>query len=175
MNMIRSSIVACVLVAGLSVVIAAAADKPIVKENPAREKRELLSSHRTVANLVAVEDRKCRGLTSLCPDQCGHSGKFASFAIVAYLDYQKPGKYGDPKGKDFMFQVEDNHKKPRIPTELAGKLADLKPGDYVLLDWNHDYVTRTEAGGGSTSSPERPVVKLEKITKEEADKLAKGK
>jgi hypothetical protein len=36
----------------------------------------------------------------------------------------------------------------------------------VLLSWNHDYVTKQ-----GTSSPERPIVKLEKVTPERAAKL----
>jgi hypothetical protein len=111
-------------------------------------------------------------LTALCPDNCGHSGDFATFDVVAYLKYEKPGKYGDEKQKTFIFQIQDNHKAPKIPKELAEKVNALKAGDYVLLSWRHDYVTRKE-GGGESKFPERPVNKLEKISKEEAEKLAK--
>jgi hypothetical protein len=45
----------------------------------------------------------------------------------------------------------------------------LKPGDYVLLDWQHDYVTIDGSSG-----PERVLNKLQKITREEADKLTGG-
>ncbi len=179
-NSLRRSLISALSLAGIlfvaSRVLAADNGKPDAGQKPAPgEKRELLSEHKTVARLVSVQDRTCRGRTALCPDRCGHSGSFANFEIVAYLDYQKPGQYGDPKAANFMFQIEDNHKKPRIAAELAKKIADLKPGDYVLLDWRHDYVTKTEPGGGSTSSPERPVTKLERITKEVAENAAKGK
>jgi len=42
-------------------------------------------------------------------------------------------------------------------------LDALQAGDYVLLSWNHDYVTR-----GGCSSPERPITELTKITEQEA-------
>jgi hypothetical protein len=49
-------------------------------------------------------------------------------------------------------------------------VTGLKQDDYVLLSWKHDYVTKD-----GSSSPERPVTKVSKITKEEAEKLLKEK
>ncbi len=152
---------ACALLADTS----PAGDKP-------NEKRELLSEHETVAKLTGVAYQQCRGLTAQCPDNCGQSGDYATFAVVAYLSYKKPGQYGDPKGTSFTFQVEDNHKNLKVPKELADKVRALRAGDVVLLAWRHDYVTRTE-NGGSSSFPERPVTKLETITQDQADKLIK--
>lgn len=147
-----------------------ARDEAPPKATP-NEKRELLAEHRTVSKFGGVQQRTCRGLTALCPNRCGHSGDFASFAVVRYLSYKKPGKYGDPKQESFIFQVADNHGKPKCPKEVADHVGGLKPDDLVLLEWRHDYVTRTEPGGGSASFPERPIVHLEKLTKEQADKL----
>lgn len=144
---------------------ARAADEP-------KDKRELLSLHETVAKFAGTREHTCRGLTSLCPDRCGHSGDMASFDIVGYVRYEKPGKYGDPKATNFMFLVQDNNKNPKVPKELAEQVAALKDGDLVRLTWRHEYVTRKE-GGGSSSFPERPVTLLKKITQEEADKLLK--
>ena len=39
----------------------------------------------------------------------------------------------------------------------------------MLLNWNHDYVTKDGASG-----PERPLTKLEKISKEKAEELLKA-
>lgn len=148
------------LVLTLGVTVAAFAAEP-------KEKRELLSKHQTVAQFQGVEARTCRGRTSLCPDKCGQSGNFASFRIIKYVVYEKPGQYGDPQQKDYLFQVEDNLKNAKAPAAVRDAVKELKKDDYVLLDWNHDYVTKD-----GSSSPERPIQKLQKITREEAAKLS---
>lgn len=122
-----------------------------------KEQRDLLSSHDTEARFIGLKDRMCMGRTSLCPDRCGHSGKLATFEIVKYLNYQKPGQYGDPKQERFMVLVGDNMKNPKVPVEIRDAILALKPGDLVHLKWNHDYVTR-----GGSKFPERPIVLLEK-------------
>lgn len=136
---------------------------------PKEGERQTLSKHQTVAQFEGIAYQRCRGLTSLCPDRCGNSGDFATFRILKYLGYEKLGEYGDPKQTEFVFQVEDNHKNLKVSAEVKSKLATLTKGDYVLLDWVHDYVTKD-----GTSSPERICTKLEKITREEADKLVGG-
>lgn len=155
-------LLACVAIACL---LTAADDAP-----PA-EKRELLSRHNTVAKLQLIDQRKCMGRTALCPDQCGHSGTFATFKIVAYIAYDKPGEYGDPKAETFTVQLSDNHGNPKLAKSIADQINALKPDQFARLDWNHDYVTRTEPGGGSSSSPERTITRLEPLTDEEAQKL----
>jgi hypothetical protein len=155
------------LVAGVAVVMFAAV---VARAGEATEKRELLSLHDTVARFAGLHPHTCRGLTSLCPDRCGHSGDMAVFDVVRYVRYEKPGQYGDPQGKEFRFLVQDTMKNPKVPQELAARVAALKEGDLVRLTWRHEYVTRTE-GGGSSSFPERPVAVIEKLKPEEADKL----
>ena len=137
---------------------------------PRKDGRELLSEHETVAQFTGVAFQKCRGLTSLCPDKCGNSGDVASFKILGYVLYKKTGEYGDPLQESFMFQVEDNMKNPKVTPELRATVTGLTKDDYVLLSWKHDYVTKD-----GSSSPERPVTKVSKITKEEAEKLLKEK
>lgn len=137
---------------------------------PRKNGRELLAEHHTVAQFTGVAFQKCHGLTSLCPDKCGSSGDFASFKILGYVLYKKTGEYGDPMQESFMFQIEDNMKNAKVTPELRAAVAALKKDDYVLLSWNHDYVTKD-----GSSSPERPVTKVSKITKEEAEKLLKEK
>ena len=136
---------------------------------PKEEKREMLARHQTVAQFEGVAYQRCRGLTALCPDRCGGSGDFASFRILKYLAYEKHGEYGDPKQVQYIFQVEDNMKHLKVPAVIRDAVAALKKGDVVLLDWQHDYVTKE-----GSSSPERPIKKLEKITREEAVKLTGG-
>jgi hypothetical protein len=140
-------------------------------------KRELLAENQTVAQFTALAYQRCMGMTALCPDNCGDSGDFATFQITAYLKYNKLGQYGDDPAKTYTFQVNDNHGTLKIPQEYAAKVRALKPGDYVLVNWNHEYVT-LEENGASSSGPERPLTKVEPISKEEADKLvaaAQGK
>jgi hypothetical protein len=106
------------------------------------------------------------GRTALCPDKCGDSGEFATFAIKKYLKYEKPGQYGEPERKTFLVQVSDYDKKPKGDPTILKTVKGLKKGDFVLLSWHHDYVTRAGA-----SFPERPIVKLESISKEKAEEL----
>ena len=141
--------------------------QPAPKSVAAPEKqRELLSSHDTVARFTGLKDHKCMGRTSLCPDRCGESGKLATFAIVKYLKYEKPGEYGDPKGEQFMVLVEDNMKNAKVPKAIHDSIIALKPGDLVHLRWNHDYIT--QAG---SKFPERPIKDVSPLTKEQADAL----
>ncbi len=125
-------------------------------KDAALKKRELLSSHSTVAKFIVIKDHECLGKTSLCPVRCGHSGKLATFEIIEYLDYQKPGEYGDPKQTSFQVLIRDNQGKAKIPAEILSIIESLKPDTKVKLSWNHDYVTRDK-----TSSPERPITKIE--------------
>ena len=125
----------------------AAADKP--------EKREMLSTHETLATFEGLAYQRCRGRTARCPDHCGNSGDRATFKITQYLKYEKPGKYGDAKAETYRFMVQDNQKNPKVAPAIQKTIAALKSGDRVKLSWRHDYVTK-----GGSSSPERTVTKL---------------
>jgi hypothetical protein len=155
---------------GFVVVLALAAMSTGENREPPEDKRQVLSEHRTVAQLTALEAKTCRGRTALCPDRCGHSGEFADFKIVAYLHYAKLGEYGDPKAERFTVQVADNHGVLKLPKATADAIRGMKPADHLLLDWRHEYVTRPEEGGGSSSFPERPLAKVQPITPAEAEK-----
>lgn len=128
----------------------------IMRKDPAPEKRELLSSHATVAKFIGIKEHRCMGRTSLCPDRCGDSGKLATFEIIEYLDYQKPGEYGDPKQTTFHVLIRDNQGSAKIPDEILSIIDSLKPDTKVKLSWRHDYVTKDQA-----SFPERPITKIE--------------
>ena len=150
-----------------SCAVLAAAGLAAWAEDAPAAKRELLSRHETVAQFQGIQSRTCLGLTAFCPDRCGHSGRFAAFRILAYTDYEKPGQYGDPKQGSFAFQTEDNLGNAKIAADLAAAVKALQPGDCVRLGWRHEYITRD-----GSSFPERPVTRIEKITKEEAEKLS---
>ncbi len=158
----RNSILRALLLCTFAVILSVSAEAPGKPE----DKREMLSEHETVAIFKGAPFRTCRGRTTRCPNQCGHSGTFATFEIVKYLKYKKPGKYGDPKAKVHRVQVADNNKKPKVDAKIAKLIGALKEGDHVLLSWRHDYVTRNRS-----KFPERVITKLEKIDKAKADKL----
>jgi hypothetical protein len=122
--------------------------------------RELLSSHETEARFTGLKDHTCRGLTALCPDRCGESGKMAEFEIVTYLDYKKPGEYGDAKQKTFQVLIQDTQGNAKIPKETCDAILAFKPGEMVHLKWNHDYVTKD-----GSKFPERPIVLVEPLKK----------
>jgi hypothetical protein len=130
-----------------------------VHAGDSQEKRKLLAEHETESIFEGVVYRKCRGLTALCPQKCGDSGEYATFTVVKYTRYKQHGKYGG-KQKTFRVQVSDFHKKPKGNPEILKTVRSLKKGDLVKLCWRHDYVTKNRV-----SSPERPIVKLEKLDK----------
>jgi len=127
-----------------------------VEHKLAPQKRELLSSHSTIAKFTGIKDQRCMGRTSRCPDECGHSGKLASFEIIEYLAYEKPGEYGDPKQTTFQVLIEDNHGNAKVPANILTTIKSLKPDTQIKLSWNHDYVTKN-----NSSRPERPITKIE--------------
>ena len=124
----------------------------------AADKYDVLSVHKTRATFKGTREHRCMGLTSLCPDRCGDSGTMAVFEIDEYTLYEKRGEYGDDKQTTFQFLTENNMKKAKIPAELLAQMKTLKPGDKVVLEWEHRYMNRD-----GSRWPERPVVKLEKI------------
>lgn len=125
---------------------------------------EVLSTHSTLATYAGTAEQPCRFLTSLCPDRCGHASTVATFRIVRYLGYEKPGQYGDEQKDVFHVRVSGGrtHGGDTATPEVAALIATLASGDKVLLDWEHLYVTAKYANGGEAKFPERPVTKLER-------------
>lgn len=146
---------------------APAAESAVSQETKGQlpRKTSLLSSHMTIARFDGLKDHQCRGMTALCPDKCGDSGKMAVFTITKYMKYTKPGEYGDPEQKNFMVMYENTLGKSQLSPEEKELVSTLKPGDPVLLCWNHNYVTDEATG---SSYPERPLTVLKKLTPEEA-------
>ena len=131
--------------------------------------RDMLAQHETIAVFVGTNYHACMGRTSRCPDKCGDSGIMATFTISAYVSYKKPGEYGDPRQGSYSFLVEDNMKNAKVTDATRSAIYTLKPGDYVLLSWQHDYVTSK----GGSKWPERSVTKMQPLDKKEAEtKLA---
>ena len=143
----------------LSLIVASpvmSAAKPEKKENDTT--RKILSKHVTISTYEGAQFRRCRGRTARCPENCGNSGEFARFTINEYLTYKKPGKYGDPKQKQYLIQISDFHKKPKGDADILKVIKGITKGDKVHLAWNHNYVTRK-----GSSFPERVVKELKKL------------
>ena len=136
----------------------------------AKETRELLARHETLARLENIKFERCRGLTALCPDRCGQSGEFAHFRIVKYLKYEKTGEYGDPKRETFRVQISDFHRQPKGDPGRRETIIKLKEGDYVRLNWRHEYVRKEGA-----SFPERPVTQLKRVDPKQAERMLREK
>lgn len=157
----RKSMVAfcLVLVAGLTAhagekTAPAAADAAEKAEKPLPS-GELLSDHVAEAEFTGIIHRQCMFRTSLCPDKCDHPKDFATFRIIKYLDYRKPGKYGDEKQKKLMIDVNPAHRPMFQDASILKQVAALKPGDKVVLHWSHYYMHKD-----SSSFPERPVISI---------------
>ena len=74
---------------------------------------------------------------------------------VEYESYEKPGQYGDAQQTIQRFtDLEGAH---------AATVAKLSKGDKVRLEWDHNYVTRSENGGGESKYPERVITALEPV------------
>ncbi len=149
--------------------LATQSDRAVAEPGQRPDQRQMLSRHETVAEFGGIHNKTCMGLTSLCPDRCGHSGRMAVFAIRTYLAYEKPGQYGDPQQHEYAVLIEDNRKQLKIPAAQHAQIEALKKGEFVLLNWQHDYVTRQ-----GSSFPERTITKLERITPDEAAKHIAG-
>ncbi len=160
---LKLTAVALAWLLGATALTATAADKN------EKDGREMLSKHETVAQFAGVAYHRCLGRTSQCPDKCGSSGDMATFRILKYVAYEKPGKYGDEKQQDYQFLVQDNMKNAKVPADVKATIDALKAEDFVLLEWQHDYVTKA-----GSKFPERTVTRLQRITREEADKLTGG-
>ena len=147
---------------------AAAAPPPAVVSREV----QLLSRHSTVARLAGVQQRPCMFRTSECPDRCGHGGAVAVFDVVRYLAYEKAPEspYGDQQQQRHHVRLGAGDAGSERQ-ELAGldeAIRALPAGALVRLDWQHNYVSTTWAGGGVGKGPERPVTRLEAFADEAA-------
>jgi hypothetical protein len=133
-------------------------------------KLKMLAEHRVIARYDGLEYHVCRGRTERCPETCGDSGERAVFTVTEYLHYAKPGQYGDKRQTAYRIHVSDFNRKPIGIRELNAVIAELTPGDSVLLEWKHRY---GEVSPGVTASV-RPLLHLKKLTAADAKKLLQG-
>ena len=139
--------------------------------------RQLLSRHKTTATYGGQEEGRESMLRVFPPrpnkmwetfhivEDCAEINAVASMAWklhaieqmhtqVEYEAYEKPGQYGDAQQTVQRFtDLEGDH---------AATVAKLNKGDKVKLEWDHNYVTRTE-NGGESKYPERVITLLEPV------------
>mmetsp|Transcript_33923 Transcript_33923/g.41816 ORF Transcript_33923/g.41816 Transcript_33923/m.41816 type:complete len:122 (+) Transcript_33923:263-628(+) len=116
--------------------------------------RELLSSHETEATFKGFQQGK-EPLLKIYPPR--PAKQWATFKIDKYINYEKPGKYGDAKAENFRCVAAEQSE------EVAETISQLEVGQKVKLSWNHDYVTRTSEQGMTSKSPQRVVILLERM------------
>ena len=114
--------------------------------------REMLSRHKTTATYQGQEEGRESMLKVFPPRP---NKMWETFHIVAYESYEKPGQYGDAQQTIQRFtDLEGAH---------AATVAKLSKGDKVRLEWDHNYVTRSEEGGGESKYPVRVITALEPV------------
>lgn len=121
---------------------------------------ELLADHVAEVEYTGKMHRKCMFRTALCPDRCDHAQDFATFRVIKYLNYQKPGKYGDEKQEQVMIDMNPAHKPILQGADIVEKINALKPGDKLVLHWSHYYMHQ-----GGNSFPERPVISIKPLAR----------
>ena len=113
--------------------------------------REMLSRHKTTATYGGQEEGRESMLKVFPPRP---NKMWETFHIVAYESYEKPGQYGDAQQTVQRFtDLEGAH---------AAAVSKLNKGDKVRLEWDHNYVTRSE-NGGESKYPERVITALEPV------------
>ena len=119
---------------------------------------EVLSTHKCKATYTGIEHIPCMFRTALCPDRCGHARDCAKFHVDEYVEYELKGKYGDEKQEDVLFNINPRAEEDPQDPQIIEKIKALKPGDHVLLYWEHIY-----ANHNGMHTPERPIRSIEKI------------
>eukprot|EP00928_Gymnodinium_smaydae_P026304 TRINITY_DN20703_c0_g2_i1.p1 TRINITY_DN20703_c0_g2~~TRINITY_DN20703_c0_g2_i1.p1 ORF type:complete len:389 (+),score=80.30 TRINITY_DN20703_c0_g2_i1:39-1205(+) len=117
---------------------------------------EVLSKHMAKAKYVGLQEGRESMMRCWPPRQ---NQSWASFQIVEYISYEKPGKYGDAKlepDDEFRFLPESQCE------DIQDIFSSLKPGQDVVIAWEHTYVTKTD-GTHTQKAPERQVIKLQVV------------
>jgi len=150
MNFLKSIVIGLVLTLTMSVSLA----QQVFMVD---ETGVIVERNEHLATFDGIAYHQCLGMTSLCPDQCGHSGNMASFYIDKHLASARFNEFGDTRSDRFMVLIDNGFPSPPlVNNEVFSTMHDLKRGDKVLLSWNHLYVTR-QIGEVTSQFPERPI------------------
>ena len=119
---------------------------------------DTLATNSTISLFEGITKRPCFFRTDLCPDKCNHSKELAKFKIIEYLEYTKPGEYGDEKQDFFYADINYNAEENKQKKEFIDFIKTLKEGDKVKLNWDHIYINNN-----GSRYPERPIRFISKI------------
>lgn len=118
------------------------------------ETRETMYSYASTSTFMGSKHQPCRFRTALCPHQCGHATNVFTFQLdrltVMKNEESTNARWVEPvkEGNQYMIGEQDLR-------EFRSAAEALKPGQKLLLEWSHDYVTINGSSG-----PDRPVRKL---------------
>jgi len=116
--------------------------------------RENLAKSHVLATFKGITERPCMVMIHPPPPP----QRFANFEIHEYIEYEKPGQYGDEQSQSHGVELGKGQS-----DEVIAAIESLQPGELVELAWQHDYVTWSEDGGQTMSKyPERPVYILDR-------------
>ena len=111
----------------------------------------------TLATFEGISYKECLGLTSLCPNECGHSGNMASFNIDQYLAFGKFNEFGDGKDGRFLVLLDNGDgTTPLVDQIVYNTMRALNRDEKVLLSWNHIYTIK-QSGEFTMQFPDRPI------------------
>ena len=110
---------------------------------------QLLSRHDVLATFAGIQPSPMAGMQR---DTGGTVHEWARFDVTEYVEYEKPGQYGDAQKDKFMCEL------PKQSPEIRRIVETLQPGHNIRLAWNHNYVTENGA-----SFPERTIVRIDRL------------
>jgi hypothetical protein len=114
--------------------------KIVSKNKVATAKKPYTSSHVFSAQFDGIQFHQCMGLTSLCPEECGHSGNMAVFTVKSYQEFVVNGQGGTEKLETYRVLISDFHKKD-LNQPYVAQIKSLKPGDIVTIAVDYVYDT----------------------------------
>ena len=129
-------------------------------ESDVQVNRDVLSRHTCTASFKGLEPGM-EPMLRIFPPRPAKT--WATFDIDSYVEYEQVGQYGDEQQSRFAFEPAECQ-----DAAVMAALGELKPGDRVLIKWQHEYVTRSSFSARmqqrtSASFPDRPVVMLERV------------
>lgn len=104
------------------------------------EKKPFTSTHVFTAVFKNIQFHTCKGLTALCPKDCGNSGYMANFSVLNYRTHIVNGQAGTEKLDTYTIQLGDFYKKD-FDKDYVRFIRKLKQGNEVTMhiDYIYDY------------------------------------
>ena len=121
---------------------------------------EVMYAYECTAAFVALQHRPCHFRTSDCPDLCGHATDVLAVKLIhvnaVKNEHSKHVQWVTPveAGEDHFVDLKG------LSADLLKVARELKDGDKIAINWEHQYVTNIEESGGRASGPEYHVTHL---------------